>query len=113
MTTAAAQTITCGITGLSAEPPITWIGPDDNEISNSDTSNYVISQSAYQVGSKSSFLTIKTGKLSTLSVASVFKCKLKSAAYPTDSPEVVKAMTLTLLALGMLLVGGKNSLDTD
>ena len=107
MTTAAAQTITCGITGLSAEPPITWIGPDDNEISNSDTSNYVISQSAYQVGSKSSFLTIKTGKLSTLSVASVFKCKLKSAAYPTDSPEVVKAMTLTLLALGMLLVDAK------
>ena len=101
VTTATDQTITCGITGLSAETAVTWTGPDDNEISASDTNNYIISQGSYLVGSKSSSLTIKTGKLSTLSTTSVFKCKLKSAFYPTHSPDVIKEMTLTLLTLGM------------
>jgi hypothetical protein len=101
VSTATVQTITCGITGLSAETAVVWIGPDDNEISVSDTSNYIINQGSYSVGSKSSSLTIQTGKLSTLSTNSVFKCKLKSALYPTHSPDVVKEMTLTLLSLGM------------
>ena len=52
------------------------------------------------LGSKSSVLTIKTAKLALLSDTSVFKCKLKSALYPIDSPDVVNDMTLTLLTLG-------------
>ena len=83
---------------------MTWIGPDDNEILVSDTNNYEINQGSYSVGSKSSSLTIKTGKLSTLSTTSIFKCKLKSALYPIHSPDVVKEMTLTLLTLGNLIM---------
>ena len=52
-------------------------------------------------GSKASTLTIKTAKLALISSGDVFKCKLKSALYPTDSPEVVKEMVLTLLTLGL------------
>ena len=51
-------------------------------------------------GSKASTLTIKTAKFASLSSGDVFKCKLKSALYPNDSPDVVKEMVLTLLALG-------------
>ena len=100
VTTATDQTIACGITGLSQEAAVTWIDPDENVISNSDTNNYVIDQGSYVVGSKSSVLTIKTAKLALLSDTSVFKCKLKSALYPTNSPDVVNDMTLTLLTLG-------------
>ena len=92
--------ISCIITGISQNTPITWIGPDDIEISDSDTNNYVINQGTYVFGSKASTLNIKEAKLSTLSTESVFKCKLKSALYPTISPEVVKEMTLTFLELG-------------
>ena len=92
----------CTISGISQNTPVTWVGPDDNEISDSDTSNYVIDQGTYFFGSKSSTLTIKTAKFSSLTTGDVFKCKLKSALYPTDSPDVVKEMTLTLLALGRL-----------
>ena len=100
VTTATDQTITCAITGLSAETPVTWIGPDDNEISISDTSNYVINQGSYLSGSKSSLLTIKTAKLASLTSGALYKCKLKSSQYPDDSPDVVKQMVLTLLTLG-------------
>ena len=92
--------ISCIITGISQNTPIKWIGPDDIEISDSDTNNYVINQGTYVFGSKASTLNIKEAKLSTLSTESVFKCKLKSALYPTISPEVVKEMTLTFLELG-------------
>ena len=101
ITTATDQTITCGITGLSAETAVTWIGPDDNEISASDTNNYVIDQGSFVIGSKSSSLTIKTSKIATLSSGDKFKCKLKSSRYATYSPEVVEEMVLTLLTLGM------------
>ena len=36
----------------------------------------------------------------------MFTCKLRSATYPDDSPEVVKEMTLTLLSLGESLENG-------
>ena len=100
VTTATDQTITCAITGLSAETPVTWIGPDDNEISISDTSNYVIDQGTYVLGSKSSSLTIKTSKIDSLTSGDKFKCRLKSSQYATYSPDVVNEMTLTLLTLG-------------
>ena len=74
--------------------------PDNNEILDSDTNNYVIAQGSFIFGSKASTLTIKTAKFASLSSGDVFKCKLKSAFYPTDSPEVVKEMVLTLLTLG-------------
>ena len=90
----------CTISGLSQNTPVTWIGPDNNEISTSDTDNYVIDQGNYVFGSKTSTLTIKTAKLAVLSSGDVFRCKLKSAQYPDDSPDVVKEMTLTLLSLG-------------
>ena len=95
------QTIVCTVSGLSANTPISWIDPDDNEISDSDSSNYVVDQGAYVFGSKASTLTIKQTVLAALPSSSVFKCKLKSSAYSSYSPEVVKEMTLTLLQLGM------------
>ena len=98
--TATDQTLTCSISGLSQSTTITWIGPDNNEISISDTTNYVIDQGSFVFGNKASTLTIKTAKLAVLSSGDVFKCKLKSAQYPDDSPDVVKEMTLTLLTLG-------------
>ena len=100
VTTATEQNLVCTISDLSENTPITWLDPDNNEISESDTDNYVINQGSYVFGSKASTLTITPAKLSSLSSGDVFKCKLKSARYPADSPEVVREMTLTLLALG-------------
>ena len=101
ITTATEQTITCGITGLSADTTVSWIGPDDNEITGSDVLNYRIDQGNYVLGSKSSSLTITTLKIAALSSGDKFKCKLKSAQYPTYSPEVTEEMTITLLTLGI------------
>ena len=100
MSTATDQTLVCTISGLSQNSPVTWIDPDNNEISDSDTNNYDITQGSFIFGSKASTLTIKTAKFASLSSGDVFKCKLKSALYPNDSPEVVKEMVLTLLTLG-------------
>ena len=101
ISTAKDQTITCSISGLSQDTPVTWIGPDNNEISISDTSNYVIGQGSYVFGSKDSTLTIKTGKIASLTSGDAFKCKLKSSLYAVNSPVVEKSMTLTLLTLGI------------
>ena len=98
--TATDQTITCALSGLSLDTQVTWIGPDNNEISDSDTSNYVIDQGSYSLGSKSSTLTIKTAKLAVLTSGDVFKCKLKSSLFTVHSPDVIKQMKLTLLKLG-------------
>ena len=100
VTTATDQEIVCRISGLEQNTLVTWIGPDNNEISISDTNNYVIDQGTLIFGNKASTLTIKTAKLAVLSSGDVFKCKLKSAQYPDHSPDVVKEMTLTLLTLG-------------
>ena len=100
VTTATDQDIICTISGLSQDTPVTWIDPDNNEISDSDTNSYDITQGSFIFGSIASTLTIKTTKFASLSSGDVFKCKLKSAFYPTDSPEVVNEMTLTLLSLG-------------
>ena len=106
------QTLTCTISGLSQDTPVTWIGPDNNEISTSDTNNYVIAQGTFSSGNKESTLTIKTVKLQSLTSSSVFKCQMKSSLYPTFSPEVVNEMTLTLLgALGMLILTSLNSFN--
>ena len=94
------QSLTCTISGLSQDTPVTWIDPDDNEISNTDTNNYEIDQGTFIFGSKSSTLTIKQSQLQNLPSSSIFKCKLKSARYPTYSPDVVKEITLTLVGLG-------------
>ena len=103
VTTATNQELQCIFSGLSQDSKVTWIGPDNNEISDSDASNYVIDQGSEFFGNKVSTLTITTAKLATLSSGDIFKCKLKSARYPADSPEVVKEMTLTLLSLSKLL----------
>ena len=96
------QTITCSISGLSANTPVSWIDPADNEISASDTNNYEIDQGTYVFGNKVSTLTIKQTVLASLPTTSVYKCKLKSSLYSTYSTDVVKEMTLTLLQLGMI-----------
>ena len=94
------QTISCTISGLAQDTQVKWIDPNDNEISESDTNNYVIDQGTLFLDKKSSILTIKKVVLQSLSTSSIFKCKLKSAAYPDYSPDVVNEMTLTLLELG-------------
>ena len=100
VSTAKEQAIICSISGLSENTPVTWIDPDDNEILDTDTDNYVIDQGSYSLGSKSATLLIKTAKLATLTSGDTFKCKLKSTFHATFSPEVVKEMVLTLLTLG-------------
>ena len=97
----ATQTVlTCSITGLSQDTPISWLDPDNNVISNSDSSNYAISvSSAFSGGSKESTLTIYKNKLGTLSGSVGYTCKLKSAQY-TSSPDVTKTATLTILEFG-------------
>ena len=100
--TATDQFIECKISGLSQNTAVTWIDPDNNEISDSDTNNYVIDQGSYVFGNKVSTLTIKETKLGTIATGSVYKCKVKSALYPTYSPDVVKEMTLTFLGLSKL-----------
>jgi hypothetical protein len=100
VTTATNQEIQCIFSELSQDSKVTWIGPDNSEISDSDASNYVIDQGLEFFGNKASTLTITTAKLASLTSGDVFKCKLKSAKYPVASPEVVKEMTLTLLSLG-------------
>ena len=98
------QSLTCTISGLSQDAPVTWIDPDNNEISNTDTNNYVIDQGTYIFGSKASTLSIKKSKLQSLPSSSIFKCELKSARYPTYSPDVVKEMTLTLIGLSKFVL---------
>ena len=104
VTTATDQNLVCIISGLSQNTPIIWIGPDSNEISDSETNNYVIDQGSYLSGSKTSTLTIKAATFAFLSTGDEFKCKLKSAFYPTDSPEIKKNMALKLLSLGEIEV---------
>ena len=94
------QTISCEISGLSQNTPVTWIDAAGNEISDTDTENYVISQGSFILGSKTSSLTIKQTVLQNLEKTSVFKCKVKSSLFSENSPDVVKEMTLTLLELG-------------
>ena len=96
-------TLTCSITGLSSDTPVTWIGPDENQISQFDTSNYVVDQGNFLDGNKESTLLIKLLKMQSLSSSSNFKCQLKSALYPTYSPVVQKQMTLTVLTLSMVM----------
>ena len=99
MTTAIDQQITCSVSGLSQDTPIVFVDPDDADISTDDTDNYVINEGQFLSGSKTSFLTITQQKLSELASGSVFKCKLKSTLYPTQSPDVIAEMTLTFLGL--------------
>ena len=99
-TTATDQIIVCSISGLSQDALVTWIGPDNVEISDTDTENYVIDQGSFVFGSKAPTLTIKTAMISSLTSGAAYKCQVKSTLYPTYSPEVVKAMTLTLLTFG-------------
>ena len=94
------QVITCALTGISEYMPVTWIGPDNNEISSSDTDNYLIEEGAFIFEEFSSYLTIKVAKFDALPSSSNFKCSVKSTLYPADSPEVVKEMTLTILSFG-------------
>lgn len=94
------QNLVCSISGLAADTPVTWIGPDNKEIPTDDTNNYIISQGEFVISSKASTLTITRAKLSTLSSGSVFKCQLKSAFYPENSPVVQKEMTLNFFTLG-------------
>ena len=100
ITTATEQFLTCTVSGLSQNTPVTWIDPENNEIPDSDTSDYVIDQGTYVFGSKASTLTIKTDKINSLSSGDTFKCKLRSAQFSTYSPDVVKEMALTVLTLG-------------
>ena len=104
MATGIDQSLTCTISGLSQDTPVTWVDPDNNEISNTDTSNYAIDQGTFIFGSKASTLTVKQSKLENLPSSSIFTCKLKSALYPTYSPEVVKEMTLTLIGLSKFVL---------
>ena len=104
ITTATDQTITCSISGLSQDSLVTWIGPDNVVISDTDTNNYVIDQGSFVFGNKVPTLTIKTAKISTLSSGDIYKCQVKSSLYPTYSPVVVKDMSLTLLTFGNLII---------
>ena len=95
-----AQTaIICTISELSQDTQISWLDPDNNEISSSDTSNYFITHGTFDGGNKISTLTIFRAKLGTLSSKVTYSCKLKSALY-SNSPDVVKKMTLTILEFG-------------
>ena len=100
ITTATDQLLTCTLTGLSQDTAVTWIDPDNNEISESDEENYVIDQGSYVFGNKISTLTIKVAKINSLTSGDRFKCKVRSSLYPTYSPEIVKEMTLTILTFG-------------
>ena len=102
ISTATAQTISCRISGLSEDTPVTWIDPDDIEILETDTENYLVDQGNFVFGSKSATLTIKTAKMGSLTSGDRYKCKLKSPKYPTNSPDIIKQMVLTLLNLGRL-----------
>ena len=104
ITTVTDQLLTCTLTGLSQDTTVTWIDPENNEISDSDVENYLIDQGAYVFGNKLSTLTIKVAKINLLSTGDRFKCKVRSSLYPTYSPEVVKEMTLTLLSFGIVLL---------
>ena len=94
------QTLTCQISGLSQDSPVSWVGPNDQEISESDTDNFVVNQGQYIFGSKAATLTIKAAKMVSLTSGDIFKCKLKSSLYATHSPEVVNEMNLSFFTLG-------------
>ena len=99
VTTATDQTFTCSISGLSQDTTVSWIDPDNNEISTSDTNNYVIDQGTFSLGNKESTLTVKADQFNRLETGDVFKCSLKSSLFPTYSPDVINDMIVTLLSL--------------
>jgi hypothetical protein len=105
--TATDQKLSCGITGLSASTSVTWVDTDNLSILDTDTENYSIDQGSYSGGSKTSTLTIKKAKLDTFTAGQTYnyKCKLKSAQYPDDSPFVINPMVLTILELGKWVTG--------
>ena len=100
VTTTTDQTITCTLSGLSQDTSVTWIDPDNNDITNTDTTNYVINQGTFIFGSKAATLTITTAKIATLTSGDRFRCRVKSTLYATYSSDVVKEMTLSFLTLG-------------
>ena len=103
--TASDQELTCTISGLSTETSVTWVDNDNLSILDTDTDNYIIDQGSYVFGSKASVLTIKKAKLDTFVAGQTYnyKCKLKSAQYPDDSPFVVNMMVLTPLELSKIV----------
>ena len=103
VTTATDQTITCTLSGLSQDTSVTWIDPDNNDITNTDTTNYIINQGTFVFGSKAATLTITTAKISMLTSGDRFRCRVKSTLYATYSSDVVKEMTLSFLTLGNIL----------
>ena len=100
VTTATDQTVSCIVTGLSLDTPITWIDPDNIKITNSDSNGYIVDQGEFISGGKTSTLTIKAAKFASLSSGNLFKCSLKSSLYPAHSPAVAMARSIILLTLG-------------
>jgi hypothetical protein len=96
------QTITCAVTGMSAETTVKWFDPNNQEISDTDTTNYLLNEGNFIDGNKEYFLTIKKVVMKTLAGTSIWKCQLKSALYPDHSPEALRQMTLTSLTIGMI-----------
>jgi hypothetical protein len=113
ISTATDQTLTCLISGLSEDTPVTWLDSNDVVISESDANNYLVNQGKFTFGSKSSTLTIRSSKLATLKTGDIFKCRLKSPLYPENSPEVVKQTVLTILNLGNYQLQGAYILKID
>ena len=104
------QTLTCTVSGLSQNTPVFWIDPENNQVDNFDTENYVIDQGTYVLGNKVATLTIKEAKVVTLGSSSVFRCRLKSAIFPTYSPDVVKEINFSFLGLGKAQMVKRESL---
>ena len=104
--TASDQMLTCTITGLSESTTVTWVDPDNLSILDTDTVNYDIDQGTYDSGERRSTLKIKKAKLDTFTAGQTYnyRCKLKSALYPDDSPFVVNQMVLSILELGQTVI---------
>ena len=99
------QTIQCYVSELSSTPvTVVWIDPQNNLISASDTSNYIINQGSVLNGNQTTTLTIKTPILSLMTSQQLYKCRVKSQQYPTSSPDIEKNITLDPLTLGWFLM---------
>ena len=89
ITTNVDQTLTCKIGGLDSGYPVTvtWKDPDNREISDTDTTNYVLYPGWVDgYGNQEAVLNIKHAKLSSFSGKKSFtyRCSARSSQYPNS-----------------------------
>ena len=106
------HTLTCKIGGLDSRYPVTvtWKDPDNREILDNDTTNYVLYPGWVDgYGNQEAVLNIKHAKLSSFSGKKSFtyRCSARSSHYSNSAASSeIDVVANVLFTSGMLMGGG-------